>query len=38
MIPGGRGDFLVIADGVTLWDKRKSGVFPENDEIVSKLS
>ncbi len=38
MIPGGRGDFLVTANGVSLWDKRKSGVFPEDQEILAKLS
>jgi predicted Rdx family selenoprotein len=37
MIPGGRGDFLVVADGVTIWDKRKSGDFPTNEAIVAKL-
>jgi len=27
----------VIADGRTLWDKFKSGRFPEHDEITSQL-
>jgi selT/selW/selH-like putative selenoprotein len=38
MIPGGRGDFLVKADGVTVWDKRKTGEFPSNEAIVEKLA
>ena len=36
--PGGRGDFIVIADGNTLWDKRRMGdEFPEHDAILAKL-
>jgi predicted Rdx family selenoprotein len=38
--PGGRGDFIVKADGVLLWDKkqRKDERFPEAQEILSQLS
>ena len=36
--PGGRGDFIVIADGKLLWDKRnREGRFPEPEEIVKLL-
>lgn len=39
LIPGGGGDFIVIADGQELWNKReKNGdQFPEDSEIVAKL-
>lgn len=38
-MPGGRGDFIVKADGTVLWDKRKTGGdrFPEPREILSRL-
>ena len=38
MIRGGGGDFIVIADGVRLWDKRKMGKeFPSDEAILAKL-
>jgi predicted Rdx family selenoprotein len=38
--PGGRGDFLVKADGRVLWDKRRRDDerFPEDGEILSQLA
>lgn len=38
--PGGRGDFLVKADGKTLWDKRRrdDDRFPDDREILSQLA
>lgn len=37
--PGGRGDFVVKADGKLLWDKRKRNddAFPEDREILNQL-
>ncbi|MFY9341264.1 MAG: Rdx family protein [Planctomycetota bacterium] len=37
--PGGRGDFVVKADGKLLWDKRKRSddAFPEHRDILSQL-
>ena len=36
--PGGRGDFVVVADGKLLWDKRnREGRFPEPSEILGQL-
>lgn len=37
--PGGRGDFVVTADGVRLWDKRRRSDdrFPEPAEILKQL-
>ena len=38
-VPGGRGDFVVKADGKLLWDKQgREGRFPEPQEIVGKLA
>ena len=35
---GGRGDFIVTADGRELWNKRQMGdEFPEEDDIVQAL-
>ena len=34
---GGRGDFIVTADGVTLWDKKKSGGFPDDAAIAAQI-
>jgi len=34
---GGRGDFLVTADGVTIWDKQKTGSFPDEGKLVAAL-
>ena len=38
LVPSGRGKFEVTADGKTVFSKLKEGRFPENDEIVSRLS
>jgi predicted Rdx family selenoprotein len=37
--PGGKGDFIVKADGKVLWDKRKThdDEFPEPAAILSRL-
>lgn len=37
--PGGKGDFIVTADGRELWNKRAHPEerFPENEEILSQL-
>lgn len=36
--PGGRGDFVVKADGRLLWDKRAhEDLFPEDGEILAQL-
>jgi predicted Rdx family selenoprotein len=37
IVPGGRGEFTVLRDGQKLWDKQKSGRFPEHAEIIAKL-
>lgn len=38
LIGGGRGDFIVTADGRELWNKRQMGdEFPEEAAIVAKL-
>ena len=37
-VPGGRGDFIVTADGRRLWDKRGDGSgFPAPEEILRRL-
>jgi len=37
--PGGKGDFIVKANGRTLWDKLKQGdEFPEPEAILSQIS
>jgi predicted Rdx family selenoprotein len=37
--PGGRGDFIVMADGKLLWDKqhRDGDEFPEPKQILAQL-
>lgn len=37
--PGGRGDFIVIADGRELWNKnqRADDAFPRDEDILSQL-
>lgn len=36
--PGGRGDFVVTADGNKVFDKRQQGDrFPEESEILAAL-
>ena len=36
-IPGGKGQFDVIRDGVTIFSKRDAGRFPEHQEILRTL-
>jgi len=38
--PGGRGDFVVKADGKLLWDKRSRDDerFPDDREILAQLN
>jgi predicted Rdx family selenoprotein len=38
--PGGRGDFVVKADGRLLWDKRNrdDDRFPDDAEILQQLA
>lgn len=39
LVGGGRGDFIVKADGVELWNKNKSGLgFPEPSQILERLA
>jgi len=39
LVPGGRGDFVVTADGSQLWDKRRMGdEFPDPAAIIEKLN
>jgi selT/selW/selH-like putative selenoprotein len=37
-IPGGKGQFDVMRDGVMVFSKQESGRFPEHDEILAALS
>ncbi len=37
LVRGGRGDFIVEADGEILWDKRSRGSFPDDAGIVEQL-
>lgn len=38
LIEGGRGDFIVTADGTELWNKRQMGdEFPEHGVILQRL-
>jgi|TARA_R110000868_G_scaffold65053_1_gene195115 predicted Rdx family selenoprotein len=37
LIPGGKGDFIVVANGRELWNKRQVGRFPEHAEILDEL-
>jgi selT/selW/selH-like putative selenoprotein len=37
IVPGGTGEFTVIVGGQTLWDKHRTGRFPENAEILAML-
>jgi selT/selW/selH-like putative selenoprotein len=38
IVPGGTGEFTVLVDGNTLWDKSQTGRFPEHAEIIGKLT
>ncbi|MGC6487290.1 MAG: Rdx family protein [Planctomycetota bacterium] len=37
--PGGRGDFIVTADGREVWNKKRHAEqrFPEHDEVLAQL-
>jgi selT/selW/selH-like putative selenoprotein len=37
LVPGKSGEFTVLVDGATLWDKFESHRFPEHDEILSQM-
>ena len=37
LVRGGRGDFIVQADGSVLWDKKVRGGFPDDRAIVAEL-
>lgn len=38
LAPGGRGDFIVRADGDVVWDKRAmGGRYPDEDELAASL-
>jgi predicted Rdx family selenoprotein len=37
LVPGGKGDFIVIANGREIWNKRQVGRFPESAEILGEL-
>ena len=37
-IPGGKGQFDVLADGRMLFSKQAEGRFPEPDEILARLA
>jgi predicted Rdx family selenoprotein len=37
--PGGGGNYIITADGIELWHKRRMGNdFPEDELILGKLS
>jgi selT/selW/selH-like putative selenoprotein len=36
-VPGKSGEFTVLVDGRTLWDKYQTGRFPEHDEILAQM-
>jgi selenoprotein W-related protein len=36
-IPGGKGQFDVLADGELIYSKRETGRFPEDGEILEAL-
>jgi selT/selW/selH-like putative selenoprotein len=38
LIAGGKGVFDVVADGVTLFSKHKSGRFPNAKEIIEQIA
>jgi predicted Rdx family selenoprotein len=35
---GGRGDMIVLVDGVTVFDHKKDGPWPGADEMVRRIS
>ena len=38
IVPGGKGQFDVEADGRLVFSKQREGRFPEHDEIVAALA
>ena len=38
LVRGGRGDFIVSADGDVVWNKRVTGRFPDEQALVDLLS
>ena len=36
-VPGGKGQFDVLADGRMVFSKQAEGRFPESDEILAQL-
>lgn len=38
IVPGGKGQFDVEADGRVVFSKHREGRFPEHDEIVGALA
>ena len=36
-IPGGKGQFDVVRDGVLVYSKHETGRFPEHEEILTAL-
>lgn len=37
MIPGGKGQFDVLADGTPVFSKQREGRFPEDGEVLGAL-
>lgn len=38
LVDGGRGDFIVTADGREVWNKKATGLgFPDEEDIVADL-
>lgn len=38
-MPGGRGDFIVIADTQRLWDKRRmNDAYPDDANLVAEVA
>ena len=38
LIPGRGGVFTVMVDGVEMWNKGRTGRFPEGEEVVAKMA
>lgn len=38
LVRGGRGDFIVRADGDVVWNKKLTGRFPDEAALVDELS
>jgi selT/selW/selH-like putative selenoprotein len=37
LVPGGGGQFDVIADGALCFSKKETGRFPEDEEVITAL-